>query len=107
MARIEVNHADLRTVASAINAYCTKQDSEMRSADAEVNAMLSKDWIGDDAHAFGSKWINVNASDSTAIKFRKNLKNYGETIAACAELYRNAQIDAYNSANWLPKWLVW
>ena len=107
MALIEVNHNELRNVASAINTYCDKQDKEMRSADAEIKSMLSSDWLGQDAQAFGAKWEGVNANDSTTVKFRELLKNFGGNLAACADVYKKAQEDTYNAANWLPKVLYW
>ena len=107
MALIEVNHKVLRDVAAAITTYCSAQDREMRSADTEIKAMLISDWIGLDAQEFGRKWSGVNTNDSTTIKFRDSLKNYGENLTACANEYQAAQEDAYNAANRLPKVLYW
>ena len=107
MASIKVDHSVLRTVASAVTTYCTTQDKEMRSADANIKSMLSTDWIGPDAMEFGGKWEAVDASDSTAVKFRDSLKSFGEAITACADEYESAQADAYNAANRLPKHLYW
>ena len=107
MAYIEVDHSVLRNVASAITTYCTAQDNEMERADVEVRAMLASDWLGQDAHEFGSKWINVNTNDSTSVKFRENLKNFKDAVSACAKEYQSAQETIYNQANRLPKVLYW
>ena len=107
MATIEVNHRTLRDVASAITAYCSAQDREMRSADAEIKSMLSSEWGGLDAQQFGGKWEGVDENGSTAVKFRESLKKFGENLTACANEYQTAQEDTYNAANWLPKYLYW
>ena len=107
MAFIEVNHKALRDVAAAINTYCSAQDKEMRSADSDIKSLLSSDWIGLDAQEFGRKWERVDASDSTTVKFRELLKNFGESLMACANEYQSAQEDTYNAANRLPKYLYW
>ena len=107
MALIEVNHRILREVSSAITTYCTKQDSEMRIADQDIKYMLSSGWLGPDAQEFGGKWEDVDSNDSTTVKFRESLKNFAESITACANEYQNAQIDAYTLANLLPKNLHW
>jgi uncharacterized protein YukE len=107
MAKIEVNHKTLREVASAISSYCSVQDREMRSADAEVKSMLSTEWLGLDAQQFGAKWEGVDENGSTSVKFRESLKNFAENLTACADEYQTAQEDAYNAASGLPKYLYW
>ena len=99
MAQIEVNHKILRDVASAITTYCAVQDREMRLADSEVKSMLASHWSGLDAQAFGGKWEGVDENDSTAVKFRELLKNFGENLIACADEYEQAQADTYNDAS--------
>ena len=98
MALIEVNHSGLREVAAAIETYCSAQDSEMRSADGEIKAMLTTDWLGPDAMEFGRKWEGVDAHDSAAGELRNALMSFGESITACADEYQSAQTDAYNEA---------
>ena len=107
MAIIEVNHRTLRDVASAITTYCSTQDKEMKSADADIKSMLSTGWQGLDAQEFGRKWEGVNNSDSAAVKFRESLKNFGDGLTACANEYEKAQADSYNEANHLPKLFTW
>jgi hypothetical protein len=107
MALIEVNHRTLRDVASEITSYCSVQDREMRSADTDIKSMLFSDWMGSDAQEFGKKWEGVDDNNSTSIKFRDSLKNFGDNLTACANEYENAQGDAYNEANRLPKYLYW
>ena len=107
MALIQVNHKILRDVAAAIITYCSTQDREMLAADSEIKSMLTADWIGPDASEFGGKWEGVDDNNSTTVKFRESLKNYGESLNACANEYQSAQEDAYNAANRLPKYLYW
>ena len=101
---IEVNHQFLRELAAAMDSCCDTQDREMRSADGEVKSLLSSGWTGQDAQAFGGKWEGVDASDSTAIKLRKNMKDLAEALRSCAGAYETAQADSYNSACRLPRW---
>ena len=107
MALIEVDHRNLRDVASAITTYCSTQDREMRSADTDIKSMLMADWLGQDAQEFGKKWEGVNDNNSTTIKFRESLKNFGDNLTACVNEYQNAQGEVYNAANRLPKYLYW
>jgi len=107
MAIIEANHRLMRDVASAITTYISVQNKNMQSADTEVQLMLVSDWFGMDADEFRKQWAQVNSNDSTTVKFRESLKNYGEGLTACANEYENSQAKAYNRANWLPKILYW
>jgi len=103
MAVIEVNHKSLREVATAITSYCTKQDMEMREANNEVRSMLDSGFQGRDAADYERKWALVNANDSTAVKFRESLKNFGESLVACANEYENAQVESVNAAGFLMR----
>ena len=107
MALIEVNHSVLRSVAAAIDTYCTAQDKEMKAADSAIKSMLATDWQGADAQEFGKKWAGVNVNGSMAMKFRDSLKKYSEALNSCADIYKNAQADSYNEANKLPRVLYW
>ena len=95
---IEINHRTLRDAAAAITTYCAAQDKEMRSADTEMQLMFVSGWVGSDANEFKMKWAGVNTQDSTAAKFRESLKNYGESLVACANEYENAQVESINAA---------
>ena len=95
---IEVNHQVLKNVADAASTYCAAQKHEMGSADVDIKSMLTSSWTGPDARAFGGKWEGVDASDSTTTKLYNSVKNYGDALQACAEVYRKAQADAYNTA---------
>lgn len=103
MAYIEVNHSTLNKVAEAIDTYCTAQDKEMRSAKSAVSAMLSSDWQGTDATEFGKKWSDVEASGSVTVQLKDSLKNFGNSLRACAKEYKTAQEDSYNEASRLPR----
>ncbi|MCL2082888.1 MAG: WXG100 family type VII secretion target [Oscillospiraceae bacterium] len=107
MALIEVNHSDLREVASAITKYCSAQKKEMNSVKSDIKDMLASGWKGPDAVGFGQKWDDVDSGDSTSVKFRESLKAFGEALDACAKEYESAQSKTYTAASWLPKYLVW
>ena len=107
MAKITVNHRVLRDVADQIDKYCKTQDKEMRKADQAVKGMAGQSWVGMDADAFVGKWDDVDGRDSTAVKFKDNLKKYADVLRACAEEYQTAQEDSYDEASRLPKYLAW
>ena len=103
MALIKVNHSTLNSVADAIDAYCTEQDKEMKTANTAMAAMLISDWIGDDAKVFAEKWNGVDENGSVAEQFKKSLKNYGNCLRTCAKEYSKAQEESYNAARRLPR----
>ena len=107
MAKIEVDHQYLRTLAEEIEDYCKLQNREMRAADTGVKAMLASDWNGQDALEFASKWEKVDDANSTTVRFRDNLQHFSEALAASADQYQRAQEDSYNQACRLPKYLYW
>ena len=103
MALIEVNHSTLNTIADAIDAYCTEQDKEMKTANAAVATMMAGDWIGEDAESFADKWSGVDEKGSVTEQFKESLKNYGKCFRACAKEYSKAQEESYNAARRLPR----
>ena len=107
MARIVVNHKDLRTIAQAIQDYCSQQDSCMAQADDAVQTMLLQGWQGADALSFSEKWSGVQSKDSTAVRFRNNLLQFAQAIEASAEQYQKAQEAVYAQARRLPQYLYW
>ena len=98
MSIIDVNHRDLRQVATAIETYCQAQDREMNIANSAITEMLSSDWQGQDAQAFGQNWAGVNTQGSVAVKFRDSLRNFAEALNASADLYERTQVNVFNSA---------
>lgn len=104
MAKIEVNHQDLRNMAKAIDDYIELQNREMANADGCIKNMLASDWIGQDALAFGGQWESIDAPDSTEKRFKESLKNYSSALKSCANTYQTAQEDVYNLSVLLPRW---
>ena len=104
MARIIVNHQDLRNMAKAIEDYCTLQERAMNNADASIKNMLASDWLGPDALAFGGQWEAVDAPNSTEKRFKESLQNYSNALKSCANTYQTAQEDVYNLSALLPRW---
>lgn len=107
MSVIEVNHKSLRTVASAVNNYCSDQTAQMTVANAVVRTLLDAHWKGQDSVFFERRWKHVQDEKSTAERFKKTLKQFAKRLNACADVYQKAQEDAYNEANRLPKYFTW
>lgn len=103
MALIEVNHSTLNNIADAIEAYCTEQDKEMKTANTAVVTMLFNDWFGEDAKSFAEKWSGVDENGSVTEQFKESLKNYSKCLRACAKEYSKAQEESYNAARSLPR----
>jgi uncharacterized protein YukE len=98
---IDVNHHDLRNVATSINAYCDAQEKEMRAGVPQVQSSIKTAWLGADADAFNQKWAEVNAPGSVSAKFLDSLRDYALRLESCANEYENAQADAVNKAGML------
>lgn len=97
MPNIEVNHGDLKKTAEEIRSYLEVQDQQMLMAKSAMNGLLAE-WQGEDAMKIGTQWEKVNDIDSSAIRFRKSLRNYADAIEQCANEYKNAQIKVLNKA---------
>jgi len=100
---INVNLVQLRNVANQVDTYVTAQNNQMTSADNSVQAMLNNGWHGYDATAFGEKWANANANDSTTVKFRESLQGFAGALRQSASLYQRAQEDIVNQATLLMR----
>lgn len=103
MALIKVNYQVIRDFANNIDDYCDLQDRKMAAVDAQVQDVLGAEWFGLDTAAFGQKWADVDASDSTAVQFRDSLRDYAEALRSCAQQYQSAQEDIYNLSSLLPR----
>ena len=96
MSAIAVNTKALSDVTQGTKNYCSYQNDQMRQADSAVKAMLSSDWLGDDAKEFDQKWAGVCDKGSEAAKLRDSLLAFGELLADCIAEYRAAQETAIN-----------
>ena len=101
--KIKVNHNTLDTAANTIDEYIRNMDSKIGKANSAVTTMLST-WQGNDANEFKVKWDTVDDADSTHGMMRKSLESYASFLRNASSKYKNAQINAINRANSLPKW---
>lgn len=101
--KIKVNHNMLDTAANTIDEYIKNMNSKMGSANSSVTTMLAT-WQGNDANAFKVKWDTVDDADSTHGMMKKSLESYSSFLRNASSKYKNAQINAINRANGLPKW---
>lgn len=101
--KIKVDHSKFDTAASAIETFNSNINTKMGKADKAVTTMLSS-WKGLDASTFKTKWDTVNDRDSTYGKMKKSLESYAGFLRAAGSKYKNAQANAINRANRLPKW---
>jgi WXG100 family type VII secretion target len=102
MGRIRVDHSRFEQVAGKIDEYVRKHKSEMAAANSEVQGVYSS-WQGEDAAKFQLQWEGVAAGDSVSQKMLNSLENYAEFLRFAATQYREAQANAVNRANGLPR----
>ena len=103
MSYIKVDHSEFASAASAIDTYVTLMKNKMLSADGEVNT-LSASWQGTDYNQFRTQWAMVTNGDSTYYKMLKSLESYAEYLRYAGDQYKQAQTNAVNRANSLPKY---
>ena len=103
MAYIRVDHNKFENAASAIDSYISRHKKNMKKVDQEV-ANLATSWQGKDYETFKIQWNELNASDSISTKMLNILKNYAEYLRMAAKKYKEAQTNAVNRANNLPRW---
>jgi len=104
MAYIRVDYSKFEVTASAIDTYVEKHKSNMSNANGEVNT-LADGWNGDDFTQFQNQWNRVTEDGSTSQKMIGAMGNYAEFLRYAANKYKEAQINAVNRANSIPKWL--
>lgn len=103
MAYINVDHSKFEAAASAIETYLDRMKTKMNTASGEITK-LSAAWQGDDFNQFKAQWEKVTAGDSTYSEMRKSFEAYAKFLRFAAQKYKDAQIDAINRANSLPRW---
>lgn len=102
MASIIVEHSKFEAAAKAIDTYVADVKREMKSADVSVNTLAGA-WQGKDYTQFFAQWDKVTGSGSTYMEMIKALEHYSEYLRFAAKKYKNAQADAVNRANRLPR----
>lgn len=102
MAYIKVDHSKFEAAASAIETYLAQMKNKMGSADGEITK-LSVAWQGDDFTQFKVQWEKVTGDGSTYSEMKKSFESYAKFLRFAADKYKNAQANAINRANSLPK----
>lgn len=104
MAYIKVNHQKFEATAKAFETYKDLMETKMNTASSLVNTNLHQFWTGSDAEAFKQKWGQLQSKDSTFMKMQKSIESYCEFLRNASKKYKDAQINAVNRANGLPKY---
>lgn len=102
MAKITVNHSEFEKTATAIETYISKHKKGMNSINGSVESMGSS-WQGNDYKQVKKEWQEIKGTDSTSDRMLKTLGGYAEFLRYSEGMYKNAQADAINRANRLPK----
>lgn len=100
MSKIEVDHSKFKTTSESINAFISESKKKMSEANEELFVL---GWQGNDAEAFKNKWQEVSGDKSYYREFVTALENYADFLDYAAEKYKEAQINAVNRANGIPK----
>lgn len=103
MAYIKVDHSKFSGAVSAVDDYVGQLKSKMKSAESEVNSLISG-WDGDDYTQFKKQWSTLQSKGSAYSEMVKALEAYSDFLQLAANKYKEAQTNAVNRANSLPRW---
>lgn len=103
MAYIKVDHSKFSAASTAVDTYVSNLKKNMKKAENEVSDLASL-WQGKDYTQFKMQWSKVTDNDSTYYEMIKALDNYSKFLKYAAEKYKDAQTQAINRADKLPKW---
>ena len=100
---ININHKELGTAAKAVDNYVSSMARKIFVANGEVRNLLLG-WRGTDYSKFHKQWLKLTNEDSVYYNMRAALKGYASFLRYAEKQYRDAQINAVNRANGLPKY---
>ena len=100
---IRVDHSKFEDAASAIENYISRMKNKSSLAEGEINN-LSAAWQGSDFTQFKVQWEKAVSTDSTYADMKKSFETYAKFLRDAANRYKNAQANAINRANALPRW---
>lgn len=103
MAYIKVNHSKLEKTATSVEHYVDSLKSNMRSAQGDVSTLASS-WQGTDYTQFKAEFDKIDNNDSTHYQMVKSMESYAKYLRFAAGKYKEAQANAVNRANSLPRW---
>jgi len=105
MAYIKVDHSKFGPAAQEIDQYIQEIKKQMKSAEGEVKDLTTGNgWQGTDAQAFQNQWKQATNNDSVYRQMIKALEAYADYLRFAQGKYRNAQANAINRANRLPRY---
>ncbi|MBR5949285.1 MAG: hypothetical protein IKZ82_11675 [Clostridia bacterium] len=102
MAKIKVDYRTLEQASIAIEQYLSTHNNKMNKANAAM-VELGNYWSGEDYTATYALWENVDRGASASNSMMKSLRNYAEFLKMASRKYKNAQENAVQRANRLPK----
>jgi WXG100 family type VII secretion target len=100
---ISADRSRLDRAAGTIDTYVSNHKNKMNSANGEIST-LSNSWQGRDFNQFRTQWNRVTANDSTSQKMISAMENYARFLRFASNRYKEAQANAVNRANSIPKW---
>lgn len=103
MAYIKVDHKKLDDAATAVETYVSQHKSGMKRIDQQIVGMNSA-WQGKDYDQLKAQWQEMNESGSTSKKMLYALEDYADFLRYSAKKYKDAQSNAVNRANKLPRY---
>ena len=97
---IDVDHRQLSTLSDDIENF---KNEVVRNTGSLIDSVDSTiySWSGDDKMAFMAKWDHMRDSGSNYKNMVDSLTNYSGALKEASNKYKDAQIDAVNSANWI------
>jgi len=102
MAYIKVDHSRFEATANAMDTYVSSHKSHMNKANTEITD-LSKAWQGADYNQFKSKWNQVMGKNSISQKMISAMEDYAKFLRFSANTYKQAQANAVNGVNSIPR----
>ena len=100
---ININHKELGAAAKAVDNYVSMMAGKIFRADSEVRNLVLG-WRGTDYSKFHKEWLETKNEDSVYYNMRAALKGYASFLRYAEKQYKDAQINAVNRANGLPKY---
>lgn len=102
MAFISADLGRLERAARAVDDYVRNHRANMNRANSEI-MNLGNSWQGSDFNQFRNRWNTVTANGSSSSNMISSLENYSRFLRFAAGRYRQAQTNAVNRANSIPR----
>lgn len=103
MTYLKVRHKSLDEAANSIERYISAHNSKMNESTRTVDN-LRNDWNGKDYIAVKNAWLKLRGQGSTSDRMVRSLQNYANYLRLASKKYKNAQKNAVDRANRLPRY---